>query len=210
MPSEVKFLSRFYGIVDSSAPIPPVELARLMLDSGVRTIQLRLKHVPTQDFIEAASQITELCKAAGAMFIVNDRIDIALLVGANGTHLGQDDLPLEAGRQVAGPAHLIGISTHSVAQAVAAEAHGANYIGFGPIFTGGTKNTRVGQGLAPLGEVRAAVKLPIVAIGGITEATAGAVIEAGADSVAIISDLVNSPAIGVRCRSILKALDDAG
>jgi thiamine-phosphate pyrophosphorylase len=203
----VRFLSRFYGIVDASARIPPVELARLMLDSGVRTVQLRLKGEPTRDFIAAARAIAGLCRPAGATLIVNDRLDIAMLAEAHGTHLGQDDLPLEAGRRLAGPAHLFGISTHSLAQAIAAEAQGADYIGFGPIFTGGTKGIRVGQGLAAIREVRSVVKIPIVAIGGITEATAGAVIEAGADAAAIISDVLNSFDIGAKCRSLLKTLD---
>lgn len=202
------FSSRFYAIVDSSASLPPVEMARLLIDSGARTLQLRLKNVSTRDFVAAARSIADLCRGAGAAFFVNDRADLAIFSGADGIHLGQDDLPLEAGRRLMGSDRVIGISTHSVAQAREAEAGGADYIGFGPIFAGGTKRTETGQGLAAIRQVRAAVKIPIVAIGGITEATAREVIEAGADAVAIISDVLNSPDLGAKVRSLLKTLDD--
>jgi thiamine-phosphate pyrophosphorylase len=205
--SAFQFFSRFYGIVDSSSPLPPAELVRLMLAAGVRTIQLRLKGMPTRDFLDSARSIGDLCRSSGAIFIVNDRIDIAMLVGADGTHLGQDDLPLNSARRLAGPAHRIGISTHNLEQACEAEARGADYIGFGPIFVGGTKNIQVGQGVAAIREIRAAVAIPIVAIGGITEGTAREVIEAGADAVAIIADVVKAPDIGAKCQSIFRTLD---
>jgi len=201
------FSSRFYAMVDSSGPLPPVETAHLLIDSGARALQLRLKDFPTRDLVAAARSIAELCRRSGVALFVNDRVDIAMLVGAAGVHLGQQDLPLEAARRLIGPGRIIGISTHSVAQAREAEAGGADYIGFGPIFAGGTKRTTAGQGLAAIRQVRAAVKLPIVAIGGITEATAGEVIEAGADAVAIISDVLKSSDPGAKVRSLLKALD---
>jgi thiamine-phosphate pyrophosphorylase len=205
--STVLFSSRFYAIVDFSAPFTPLESARLLLDSGARILQLRLKNVPAREFADAAHSIAELCRRSGATFIVNDRADLAMLSGADGVHLGQEDLPLEAGRRLMGPDRLIGISTHSVAQAREAEANGADYIGFGPIFAGGTKQTQTGQGVDALRRVRAAVRIPIVAIGGITEATAREVIEAGADAAAIISDVLNSPDIRAKVRSLLKTLD---
>jgi thiamine-phosphate pyrophosphorylase len=206
MSSKRLFSSRFYAIVDSSAHDGPVETARLLLDFGARTIQLRLKDVPTRDFVAAACSIAELCRRSGAIFIVNDRADLALLAGADGVHLGQEDLPLEAGRRLMG-ARLVGISTHSLAQAREAEAGGADYIGFGPMFPGGTKQTSFGQGLAALGQIRAAVEIPIVAIGGISEARAREVIEAGADAVAIISEVLHSSDIGAKVRSLLKTLN---
>ncbi len=178
-----------------------------MLAAGVRTIQLRLKSLPARDVLDSARSIADLCRSAGAIFIVNDRLDIAMLAGADGTHLGQDDLPLNSARRLAGPAHRIGISTHNLEQAREAEAQGADYIGFGPIFIGGTKNIQVGKGVAAIREIRAAVAIPIVAIGGITEATAPEVIEAGADAAAIISDVVTAPDISAKCRSILRTLD---
>lgn len=205
--SSSAFSSHFYAIVDSSAPFPPVESARLLLDSGARILQLRLKNVSAREFADAAQSIAELCRRSDAAFIVNDRADLATLCGADGVHLGQEDLPLEAARRLIGSAGLIGISTHSLAQAREAEANGADYIGFGPIFAGGTKQTLTGQGLTALRQVRAAVRIPIVAIGGITEETAREVIEAGADAAAIISDVLNSPDIGAKVRSLIKRLD---
>jgi thiamine-phosphate pyrophosphorylase len=118
-------------------------------------------------------------------------------------HLGQHDLPLEAGRELLGPDKIIGISTSGVEMARAAEAGGADYIGFGPMYPGGLKNTQQGRGLTALAQVRAAVKLPIVAIGGITEATIPEVLGAGADAAAIITDVVKAADIVAKIRSIL-------
>ena len=208
MSLSFRFPSRFYAIVDSASLLTPFGTAQLLLDSGARVLQLRLKSVPTREFADAAQSIAALCRRSGATFIVNDRADLAILSAADGVHLGQDDLPLEAGRRLIGPARLIGISTHSIVQAQEAEANGADYIGFGPIFAGGTKQNQTGQGLDALRRVRAAVRIPIVAIGGIMEATACEVIEAGADAVAIISDVLKSPDIGAKVRSLLKTLDE--
>jgi thiamine-phosphate pyrophosphorylase len=144
-----------------------------------------------------------MCRERGAMLIVDDRTDIAMLAGADGVHLGQEDLPLEAARRLAGSEMIIGISTHSVEQAVVAERGGADYIGFGPMYPGGLRNNVAGKGLELLREVRAAVRIPIVAIGGITEATVPAVLAAGADACAIIRDVVRAPDIAATVRTIL-------
>jgi thiamine-phosphate pyrophosphorylase len=144
-----------------------------------------------------------LARARRAIFIVNDRPDIAILAGADGVHLGQRDLPLEAGRRIMGAGKIIGVSTASVSMAQAAEAGGADYIGFGPMYAGGLKNIQRGQGLENLRAVRAAVKLPIVAIGGITEATMPEVLAAGADAAAIITDVVKAPDIPAKVRALL-------
>ncbi|HJU11330.1 MAG TPA: thiamine phosphate synthase, partial [Candidatus Binataceae bacterium] len=122
---------------------------------------------------------------------------------AAGVHVGQDDLPLEAARQIVGPEKLVGVSTHTVEQARAAEDGGADYIGFGAIYTGGLKNVRNAQGLERLREVRAAVSLPIVAIGGISEATVPDVLAAGANAAAIITDVVRAADISAKIRGIL-------
>ena len=139
----------------------------------------------------------------GATLIVNDRVDIAILAGAHGVHLGQTDLPLEAARRIAGPGMMIGISTHNVDQARAAENGGADYIGFGPMYAGGLKNNAAGQGLDNLRAIRAAVKIPIVAIGGITEARIAETLAAGANAAAIITDVLNAPDIPAKVRAIL-------
>ncbi len=195
--------SRFYAIVDPCAGHQPVELARLMLSGGARILQLRLKQATTREFVEAARKIAAICREAGALFIVNDRADIAILAEADGVHLGQEDLPLEAGRRLIGPRKLIGISTHSIDQSRAAESGGADYIGFGPMYPGGLKNVQAGQGLEKLRAVRAAVRIPIVAIGGITEQHVPEVLAAGADAVAIITDVVRAPDVASKLRAIL-------
>jgi thiamine-phosphate pyrophosphorylase len=195
--------SAFYAIVDPAGGHDPIELARILLDAGARILQLRLKEWSARDFLAAARPIAKLCRDRGAIFIVNDRCDIALLADADGVHLGQRDLPLEAGRRLMGPQKIIGISTSSVELARAAEAGGADYIGFGPMYAGGLKNIQRGRGLDNLRAVRAAVKLPIVAIGGITEAAVGEVLAAGADAAAIITDVVKAPDIAAKVRAIL-------
>jgi thiamine-phosphate pyrophosphorylase len=195
--------SHFYAIVDPSAGHDPVELARILLDAGARILQLRLKDVASGRFLEVARSITPLARARDATFIVNDRVDIALLADADGVHLGQEDLPLEAARRLLGTERIIGISTHSVDQAVAAEGGGADYIGFGAIYTGGLKNVKNAQGLKRLHEVRRVVRLPIVAIGGITEATLPDVLSAGADGAAIITDVIRASNIAEKVHSLL-------
>ncbi len=199
----MKLPSHFYAIVDPFAGHEPAALAATMLDAGVRVMQLRLKDASGRDFLAAARAISAMCHRRRAIFIVNDRVDIAMLSEADGVHLGQNDIPLEAGRRLLGPGKIIGVSTASVEMARAAEAGGADYIGFGPMFEGGLKHTRQGKGLSNLAEVRAAVKLPIVAIGGITEASVPEVLAAGADAAAIISDVVTAPDVAAKIRSIL-------
>jgi thiamine-phosphate pyrophosphorylase len=200
----LKLPSHFYAMVDVAGGHPPVDLARTMLDAGVRIMQLRLKDVATRDFMAAARTISALCHERGAIFIVNDRVDIAMLSRADGVHLGQGDIPLDAARKLIGPAKFIGISTAGVEMACAAEAGGADYIGFGPMYPGGLKNNAQGQGLERLAQVRAAVKLPIVAIGGITEATMPEVLAAGADAVAIVTDVVQAPDVAAKIKSLLR------
>ena len=195
--------SHFYAIIDPSGGHHPIELARVMLGAGARILQLRLKDTPARDFAAAAVVIAPLCREAGAIFIVNDRADIAMLSGADGVHLGQDDLPLAAARRLMGAPKVIGISTHSVEQAREAEAGGADYIGFGPMYPGGLKQTRDAQGLENLRAVRAAVKIPVVAIGGITEERMGEVLAAGANAAAIITDVVRATDVGAKVRSLL-------
>ena len=195
--------SHFYAMIDPAGGHEPVMLAETMLDAGARIMQLRLKDAPGRDFLAAARAIADLCRQRGATLIVNDRVDIAILANAHGVHLGQTDLPLDAARRIIGNDKMIGISTHNVEQARAAEGGGANYIGFGPMYPGGLRNNAAGKGLDELRSIRAAVKIPIVAIGGISEARVVETLAAGADAVAIITDVVNAPDIGAKVRSIL-------
>jgi thiamine-phosphate pyrophosphorylase len=195
--------SHFYAMVDTSAGHEPLALARILLESGARILQLRLKDYSSRDLLEIATTIANLCRERGAMCIVNDRADIAVLAKADGVHVGQDDLPLTATRRIVGDKMIVGVSTHSVEQARAAEAGGADYIGFGAIYSGGLKNVTHAQGLDRLRAVRAAVALPIVAIGGITETTAPEVLRGGAGAVAIITDIVRAPDIPAKVRALL-------
>jgi len=200
--------SHFYAMIDPAGGHEPVSLAHTMLDAGARIMQLRLKDAPGRDFLAAARAIAEMCRIRGAILIVNDRVDIAILANAHGVHLGQQDLPLEAARRITGPNQIIGISTHTVEQARAAENGGADYIGFGPMYSGGLKNIAAGMGLDNLRAIRAAVNIPIVAIGGITETRVAETLAAGADAVAIITDVVNAPDIAAKVRSILALARD--
>src|SRR5229473_846056 len=199
----MKLPSHFYAMVDAAFGHEPVALAATMLDASVRIMQLRLKDLPARDLLAAARAIASLCRARGAILIVNDRVDIAMLANAHGVHLGQEDLPLDAARRIAGADAIVGISTHTMEQARAAEDGGADYIGFGPMYPGGLRSIRAGQGLENLRAVRAAVKIPIVAIGGITEATVPEILAAGADAAAIITDVLTAPSVAAKVRSIL-------
>ena len=199
----MKLPSRFYAMVDTAGGQDPAALARMLLEAGARIMQLRLKEAGSRDFLATAREIAGLCRSHGAMLIVNDRADIARLADAAGVHVGQDDLPLADARAIMGTGSIVGVSTHSVEQARAAAAGGADYIGFGAIYTGGLKNAAKAQGLERLRAVRAAVSLPIVAIGGITETTMPEVLAAGADAAAIITDVVRASDIAAKVRALL-------
>jgi thiamine-phosphate pyrophosphorylase len=199
----MKLPSRFYAMVDTAGGQDPAALARMLLEAGARIMQLRLKEAGSRDFLATAREIAGLCRSHGAMLIVNDRADIARLADAAGVHVGQDDLPLADARAIMGTGSIVGVSTHSVEQARAAAAGGADYIGFGAIYTGGLKNVAKAQGLERLRAVRAAVSLPIVAIGGITETTMPEVLAAGADAAAIITDVVLASDIAAKVRALL-------
>ena len=169
-------------------------IAREALLKGIRTFQLRVKTSETGVFYELALTLAPVIHAAGGLFIVNDRCDVALAVGADGVHLGQEDLPVAEARALLGPEMLIGISTHNLAQALEAEALGADYLGFGPIFPSPTKShPEPVVGIERLREVRARVRLPIVAIGGINAANIKMVADAGSDAPAVLSAVLAAP-----------------
>ncbi len=177
-----------YVILDPSASGERdlVVLADAVLGAGARWIQLRDKAAPTGRLAGLAVRIRERVKAAGGVFIVNDRLDVALAVDADGVHLGQDDLPVQAGRRV-GPDLLLGVSTHTLEEARQAQADGADYVALGSIFPTGSKPSFELVGLETLRLVRPHVTVPLVAIGGITLDRVRAVLAAGADGIAVIS-----------------------
>jgi len=204
------FESRLYVIVDPlDLEARPSELAARVLDAGARTIQLRWKTAATAALLEEAERIAVLARKAAAKFIVNDRADVALAVGANGVHLGQRDLPVEAARSILGPDRLIGLSTHNPTEVERANRTPVDYLGFGPIFpTRSKEKADPVQGIAGLERVRALTDKPIVAVGGITESNLAAVIEAGADAVALIAEIIRARNIGAKIRSLLAVLGE--
>jgi thiamine-phosphate pyrophosphorylase len=172
-----------------------VNIVRAAIAGGVTCVQLREKHADTRAFLEEARALKELLVAleASIPLLINDRLDVALAIGADGVHLGQSDMPLADARRLLGDTMLIGISAESLEDAVRAEAEGADYIGISPVFTTSTKaDIAPPLGLEGIRRIRAAVSLPLVAIGGIHQENAGAVIRAGADGVAVVSAIVSA------------------
>lgn len=168
-----------------------VEDVRAALAGGVRVVQYRQKDLPTRGLIVEAFKLRKPCAKNNALFLVNDRVDVALAVGADGVHLGQDDMPLASARKILGKKSIIGVTVHNVGEAVAAEKGGANYLGVSPIFATATKaDAGKPGGLALLREVKSKVKIPCVGIGGINEGNMMDVLSAGADGVAMISAIV--------------------
>lgn len=202
-------LPRLYAILDAAqtGDRSLTEVCEILLAAGVRLIQYRDKQASSRQLYEAGCQIAEQVRRAGGLFIVNDRADVARAVGADGVHLGQDDLPVELARRSLEPGKLVGCSTHDLAQVREADQSSADYIAFGPIFPTQSKaKPDAVVGLAGLREARQATRKPLVAIGGITLATAREVTEAGADSVAVIADLLKAADIGARAREFLRVL----
>lgn len=198
-------LAPFYAILDpeQTKGRAPEWVLRQLLDGGAKILQLRAKAMAPSDFWTLALAVRAQTRAAGCQLIVNDRVDIAIACDADGVHLGQDDLPLGAGKKLMGR-KIVGISTHDVDQAREAEQNGADYIGFGPMFGTATKDTGLSaRGTAMLKRIRAAVKIPIVAIGGITEQNVQQVWQAGADSAAIISDVLGASDIIAKTKRIV-------
>ena len=182
-----------YPITDTQlSGISHADQVSLLADAGATFVQLREKNLSALDFYNEAKAALAVAAQKSVTLIINDRVDVALALGARGVHLGQDDLPPEAARELLGDAAVIGYSTHSVAQASAAANLPVDYIAIGPIFQTGSKNNPDPVvGLDGLRAVRYAIgDIPLVAIGGITETNAVAVIDAGADSIALISALL--------------------
>lgn len=160
------------------------DMTEAALDAGIRFVQYRDKNRTRRQIYEEAIRLRELTLRYSAIFIVNDHADIALAVDADGVHLGQDDLPLAEARRIMGK-KIIGISTHRLTEAKEAEAGGADYVGFGPIFLTTTKDAGAPQGLDNLRSIKQNVCVPVVAIGGISAGNLVSAFEAGADAAAV-------------------------
>lgn len=182
--------SRICFITDGSNE----EAVLTVLRSGILWIQYREKDTTRKKMFYKALRLREITKEFNACFIVNDYADIALIVDADGVHLGQEDLPLKEARKILGD-KIIGISTHNLHEAIEAEDGGADYIGFGSIFPTATKNNVVIQGLDELRKVKLAVNIPVIAIGGINTDNVKSVFDAGSDAVAVSSGLLRGDII---------------
>ena len=187
--------SSFYPITDRAlSGMSHAEQVRILVESGAKVIQLRDKTAAPSEFFEDARAAVRIAHEHGTKIIINDRVDLALAVNADGVHLGQEDLPVEAARRLLPSGAILGFSTHNVEQANQASSLPIDYLAIGPVFSTSTKaspNPVVGcDGIRKVRNV--ARDLPLVAIGGITTENAPAVIAAGADAVAVISDLWNT------------------
>jgi thiamine-phosphate pyrophosphorylase len=200
--------SRLYGILDLTyvRPADLVRVATEMVEGGVDVLQLRAKSFIADDVRWFAEQIHPVTFAAGVPFVINDLPEVAADVGAEGVHVGQDDAAVDRAREVAGYRTMLGKSTHSVAQAMAAAAEDTDYIGFGPLFATPTKAAYPPIGLEDIRTVHEMIKKPIFCIGGIKLRNLAAVLEAGAQRVAVVSGILEADDVAGYCRKVREML----
>jgi len=202
--------SGLYGLCDDTVrPDLPVEdQAALLLSGGVRVVQLRLKRTPARAAVASCRAAVERCRAAGALCLVNDRVDWALLSGAGGVHLGDEDLPPEDARALLGPERVIGVTARDAEMARRAALAGADYAGVGPVFPTATK--QVGAPVMGLEKLAAVVRgspLPVVAISGIGLSNVAEVAAAGARMAAVVSDLLRAEDVASRARALAERFE---
>ena len=202
---KAKLISGLYAVIDSGAlkGRSHLEITRQVINGGARIIQLRDKTTIKKDLLPIAQDLKNLCAEKGALLIVNDNLDIALAVGADGLHIGQEDLPVGVARDLAPMDMLIGCSVLNVEQAQRAVANGADYLGVGAIFPTPSKDAVV-VGLEPLRQIKKAVSVPVVAIGGITINNMAKVKKAGADSIAVIGAILGADSPEKATRELIK------
>jgi thiamine-phosphate diphosphorylase len=185
-----------------------VDVAAAALRGGAPSIQLRGKDQPAREQVELARALLAITRPAGALLWVNDRVDVALAAGADGVHLGQDDVPVTAVRRIVPPGFLVGISAETPELARAAERDGADYVGTGPVYATGSKadaGDAIGTGRVT--DVAGAVRIPVVGIGGIDAANAGEVVRAGAAGVAVIGAVMRAEDPGAATRALLESIE---
>ena len=205
-------LPRFYPILDTlavhRAGLGLLEAAQALLDAGAGILQLRHKEHFDRTLFETSQRIAAACERHGAIFVVNDRADIAVLLCA-ALHVGQDDLPAEQSRTLIGPDRILGFSTHNEAQLVASNAEPVDYVAIGPMFaTGSKQNPDPVVGIEELSRLRPLTARPVVAIGGITLENASEVFQAGADSVAVIGDLFAATSLRQRAEEWMRLTNE--
>jgi thiamine-phosphate pyrophosphorylase len=200
-------IGRLHVLTDARAGRDALHTATLALQAGAPVIQLRVKGATDRELYDLGVRLMAACTEHGALCLVNDRVDIALAIGAHGTHLGADDLPVAAARRVAGPEHIIGGTARDPARAAQLVAEGADYLGVGPAYTTSTKDGLPDPlGPAGVGAVARAVPVPVIAIGGVTAERVGELVAAGAYGVAVVSAVSDAPDPALATRRLLAEL----
>lgn len=197
---------RLYAVTDRAWAAGTDELLAQVaaaIDGGAGIVQLREKHLDHDAFLEEAKRFVALCREKGAVSIINDDVDIALAAGADGVHVGQEDLAAGRARQVLGPDKLIGVSAHNVPEALAAQAAGADYLGVGAAFSTGTKADAKPITRDTIRAITAAVEIPAVAIGGITRENLPELTGCGLQGVAVVSALFGQPDVKAAAQELL-------
>ncbi|GAA4731584.1 thiamine phosphate synthase [Modestobacter marinus] len=203
-------LGRLHVLTDADGGPRALAVVAAAVAAGAPVVQVRAKGCSDRVLHDFARAVVELCRPAGTTVLVNDRVDVALAVGADGTHLGADDLPLAAARRVAGPGHLLGGTARDPQQARQLVAEGADYLGVGPAFATTTKTGLPDPiGVAGVGAVAAAVPVPVIAISGVTAARVGELIAAGATGVAVVGAVTGAADPGAATAELLRALEDS-
>lgn len=201
---------KLYVIIDrqSCRNRDPAYVAEEAIKGGADIIQLRDKESADCEILKAARAIRALAHKNKVPFIINDRVDIAVAVDAAGVHLGQDDLPIEVARSIIGKDRLIGLSTHSLQQALEAQRRGADYIGVGPVFPTPTKPDYKAVGIDLIREVNDRVAIPFVAIGGICESNVNEILAAGARRIAVVRAVCGAEDVGNAAKKLKERLKD--
>lgn len=202
---------RLYAVTDRRWLKPGESLTDVVtraIDGGATTVQLREKNLGNQAFFDEACSLLALCRERNVCFIVNDNVDIAAACGANGIHVGQSDSPASAIRPRLGPEAIIGVSAQTVEQALRAEAEGADYLGVGAVFPTGSKDDADAVSFATLADICNAVKIPVIAIGGITLQNMEALAGTGIAGIAVISAIFAQHDITVATRALKTRADE--
>ncbi|MBX6750426.1 MAG: thiamine phosphate synthase [Micromonosporaceae bacterium] len=200
-------MGRLHVLTDARAGRDALHSAKLAVQAGAPVIQLRVKGVTDRELYDLGMRLMAVCTEHGALCLVNDRVDIALAIGAHGTHLGADDLPVPAARRVAGPTHIIGGTAREPSRAAQLVAEGADYLGVGPAYATSTKDGLPEPlGPAGVGAVARAVGVPVIAIGGITADRIPELTAAGAYGVAVVSAVSDAPDPALATRRLLAEL----
>ena len=203
-------VGRLHVLTDTRDGRDALPVVAAALSAGAPVVQVRSKGGTDRELFDLAERVARMCDDAGALCLVDDRVDVALAVGAGGTHLGAHDLPLAAARRVAGPDHVLGGTAREPVLARELVAAGASYLGVGPAFSTSTKaGLPVPLGPAGLGAVAAAVDVPVIAIGGITAEQVPALLAAGAHGIAVVAAISDAADPAAATRALLAALGGA-